>query len=271
MTLADATRLGSSARETRCLPKPNHTAPTLRQMSPFMLSEPAEAVLPTLVEALDLVDFGIVLLNSDLRVRFVNRRYAELWAMPPELLAIGPSFRVLLDHVAGQRGYSIPEDALPGWLDQRFAAIRSGAVAATDIDLSDGRRLLFRCVPCADGGRILTFVDITDTRREQEMKQAAQDAAQRMVVEQRFSTEILESQAAYLASLAETADENARRAEEANRQLEREIAERRQLEAQLRRLATTDGLTGALNREQFLYWASMSWNALSRSPRGWRC
>jgi diguanylate cyclase (GGDEF)-like protein len=73
-----------------------------------------------------------------------------------------------------------------------------------------------------------------------------------MFVEQRFSTETLESQAAYLASLAETADESARRAEEAKQQLEQEIAERRQLEAQLRRMATTDGLTGTLNHAQFL-------------------
>jgi diguanylate cyclase (GGDEF)-like protein len=86
----------------------------------------------------------------------------------------------------------------------------------------------------------------------QELQQQACDAAERMLVEQRFSTETLEGQAAYLASLAESADENARRAEEAKQQLEREIAERRLLEAQLRRMATTDSLTGTLNRAQFM-------------------
>ncbi len=221
-------------------------------MPQFLLSEPAETVLPTLAEALDLVDFGIVLLNSEMRVRFVNRRYAEIWTMPPVLPATGPSFRALLEYVAENDGYSMPAEKLPAWLDQHFAAIRAGAVSPTEIDLSDGRRLLYRCIPCADGGRILTFADITGTKRQQELQQAAHDAAERMVVEQRFNTEILESQAAYLASLAETADESARRAEQANRQLEHEIAERQQLEAQLRRMATTDGLTGTLNRARFL-------------------
>ena len=46
-------------------------------------------------------------------------------------------------------------------------------------------------------------------------------------------------------------DANARRAEEAKCQLEREIVERLQLEAELRRLATMDALTGALNRRRF--------------------
>jgi diguanylate cyclase (GGDEF)-like protein len=221
-------------------------------MPPSLLSEPAETLLPTLVEALDLVDLGIVLLNGDLRVRFVNRSYAEIWPTPASLLETGPSFRLLLEHVAANGGYDIPVEELPAWLDQRFAAIRGGATLPSEIDLSDGRRLLHRCIPCADGGRILTFADITPIRRQEALQQAAQDEVERMVVEQRFNTEILEGQAAYLATLAESADENARRAEEANRQLEHEIAERRQLEAQLRRLATTDGLTGTLNREQFL-------------------
>ncbi len=221
-------------------------------MPQFPISEPAGPVLASLAEALDLVDFGIVLLNRDLRVRFVNRRFTEIWAMPRALLATGPSFRALLDHVASDGGYSMPAEELPAWLDQRLAAIRAGAVPPTNIDLRDGRRLLFRCIPCADDGRILTWTDITSVKQEHERQEQERDEAERMTAEQRFNAETLESQATYLASLAETADENARRAEDANRQLEHEIAERRQLEAQLRRMATTDGLTGTLNRARFL-------------------
>ena len=53
-------------------------------------------------------------------------------------------------------------------------------------------------------------------------------------------------------ALVAAVDPDAGRAEEAKQQLEQEIAERRQLEAQLRRMATTDGLTGTLNHAQFL-------------------
>lgn len=221
-------------------------------MPQFLISEPAEAILASLAEALDLVDFGIVLLNSDMHVRFVNRRYAEILSTPSELLATGPSFRSLLERVAENGDYAMPEAALPDYLDQRFAAVRAGAVPPTEIELLDGRRLLFRCIPCADGGRILTYADITNAKNELELQQRARYAAEQLTVEQRFNAETLECQAAYLASLAETADESARRAEEANLRLEHEIAERRQLESRLRHMATTDGLTGTLNRAQFL-------------------
>jgi len=221
-------------------------------MPQFLLSEPAGSILAAVAEALDLVDFGFVLLNRDLRARFVNRRFAELWVGPRELLVTGLDFRALLEHGAANFVFDVPASELPAYLDQREAAVRAGAIPPTQIDLRDGRRLLFRCIPCADGGRILTYADITPVKEEQELQRQARDAAERMNVEQRFNAETLESQAAYLATLAESADENARRAEQANRQLEHEIVERRQLEAQLRRMATTDGLTGTLNRAQFL-------------------
>jgi diguanylate cyclase (GGDEF)-like protein len=210
---------------------------------------PAEATLATLAEALDMLDLGIVLLSRDMQVRFVNRRYAEIWAGSPQSLQTEPSLRALL---AAQCRDDVRAPALPDHLDRREAEVRAGAIAPTEIDLSDGRRLLFRCMPTRDGGRILTYADITCLKQMQEQQQQACDAAERSIVEQRFSMETLESQAAYLATLAESADENARRAEEARRQLEREIAERRLLEAQLRRMATTDSLTGTLNRAQFL-------------------
>ena len=224
----------------------------VRRMPQFLTAEPPEAVLATLSEALDLVDFGIVLLNRDMRVRFVNRHFVENCGLPQELLAGSPSLRDLLDHVARNSRYAVPPEALGGYLDQREAAVRAGAIAPTDIDLTDGRRMQFRCITCPDGGRMLTYTDITRIKQEQELQLRASDEAERMGVELRFSNETLEGQASYLASLAETAEDNAQRAEEARRELEREVAERRELERQLRRMATTDALTGVLNRAQVL-------------------
>jgi len=237
-------------------------------MPQFLISEPAEAILASVAEALDAVDFGMVLLNRDMRARFVNRRFAEMWAGPPELLETGPGFRTLLEHTAANRLFDVPASEVPAYLDRRVAAVRAGAVPPAQVDLRDGRRLLFRCIPSADGGRILTWADITPVKEEQELHRQARDAAERMNAEQRFNAETLESQGAYLASLAESADENARRAEEANRQLEHEIAERRQLEAQLRRMATTDGLTGTLNRTQFLALGQCELERSQQTDRG---
>jgi diguanylate cyclase (GGDEF)-like protein len=74
---------------------------------------------------------------------------------------------------------------------------------------------------------------------------------ERVRADLRFQNETLEDQGAYLVSLAEVADESARHVEAARLDLERKIIEHRQLENELRRLAATDGLTGALNRAGF--------------------
>jgi diguanylate cyclase (GGDEF)-like protein len=219
-------------------------------MPQFLSSEPAEAMLAALGDALDLVDFGIVLLDRDTRVRFVNRYFVELSVVGQELLATGPNYREVLSHVAKSGQYAVPPNELSAYIAEREAAVRAGSIEPTEIDLRDGRRLLFRGIVTPDGGRILTYTDITHMKAEVDEQRLVRDAVERASVELRFSNETLENQASYLVSLAEDSDANARRAEDANRQLEHEIAERRLLEAELLRLATTDALTGALNRRQ---------------------
>lgn len=129
--------------------------------------------------------------------------------------------------------------------------MRAGAIPPAEITLADGTRRLLRCMVRRDGGRVLTCADLPAEDREADKYLRSRDLVERSMVELRFSNETLESQAAYLASLAEAADANAQAAEEAKRLLEREVAERRQLEGRLRRMATTDALTGSLNRAQF--------------------
>jgi diguanylate cyclase (GGDEF)-like protein len=209
-------------------------------------------VRTALAAALDLVDFGVVLLNPAMQPRFLNRHFVTMWALPDDLLAPGTTFRQLLDHVGNSCAYHVSPADVAAYIDQREGAVRDGTVAPTVIDLTDGRRILFRCVIAADGSRILTYIDITRQKQEQDIQQHARDAAERNGVELRFSNESLESQAAYLASLAEAADAAAQRADQAKRRLEHEMTEQQALEAQLRRMATTDALTGAMNPAQLL-------------------
>jgi diguanylate cyclase (GGDEF)-like protein len=116
-----------------------------------------------------------------------------------------------------------------------------------EIVLRGGRRLLFRCAVSRHGGRILTYMDATRIKQEEERL----CEAERTGAELRFSMETMEDQASYLASLAEESDANRQRAEAARQQLEHEITERQLLEKELRVLATTDALTGTLNRRHF--------------------
>jgi diguanylate cyclase (GGDEF)-like protein len=216
-------------------------------MPRYPLSEPAEKILAALGEALDLVDFGIILLTADLQTRFVNRRIDEIWTIRPDLLATAPSFRQLLESAASVGLFDVPADDLAAYLDEREAEVRAGSTPERLLPLADRRQILFRCQACPDGGRILTYADMSGV-----LEQKASETAAQMNAELRFNSELLEEQGAHLASLAEAAEENAQRADAARVLLEHEVEERRQLEIKLRQLATTDGLTGALNRAEFL-------------------
>ncbi len=213
----------------------------------FLLSESAETALPALGEALDLLDFAIILLDPDMRVRFANNRVAELFSVSADFRLTPPYFPALLEQAAAEGRFPMPEADRPAWLQACEAAVRAGTAPPGVIESADGQTLLFRCAACPDGGRIVTYTDLSGEARHE-----ADAAALRFTADMRFNAEMMESQAAHLASLAEASEYNAQRAEAARLLLEDEIAERRQLETKLRRLATTDGLTGALNRAEFL-------------------
>jgi diguanylate cyclase (GGDEF)-like protein len=229
-------------------------------MPQFPLGEAPGEVLNSLAEALDQADIGIMLLDRDLRVRFVNRRQIELFGLPPALLAARPNFRDFLDHAAARSGFAVPAADIPEYIERREAAVRAGPIPPVHIDFIDGRRLRLACGTCAGGGRILTYTDISLEARPEML-----DALAQINADLRFSNEMMEDHAAQLATLAEATDESAHKIEAAKQELEREIIERRELEARLRWMATTDGLTGALNRSGFM---TLSQTALERDGGG---
>jgi diguanylate cyclase (GGDEF)-like protein len=219
-------------------------------MSQFLIAGTAgtaETALSTLVAALNQMDIGILVLDRDLRIRFCNRRQMAIFGVLTEVPAPGMTYRELLDLGCTCARLAVPADNPAAWCERREAEVRAATIPPTHIDLNDGSRLLVACKACPDGGRILTYTDVSRESRADELR-----AMEQVNAELRYNNEIMEDHAARLASLAEATDESARRVEEAKQALEREVVERRQLEARLRQMATTDGLTGALNRSGFM-------------------
>jgi diguanylate cyclase (GGDEF)-like protein len=215
--------------------------------------------LPGLIAALDQTDIGILLLDAGLRTVYMNQPFRDLWTIPDTLANRRPSFRDLARHVETTHWHDVAPAQRRAYLRRRERSIRAGAVAPTPIELPDGRQMRFRCDTLPDGGRILTYVDVTG-----DIRRSSYALTQQMGAELRFATETLESQAAYLVALAEETEETRKQADIARMMLEREIEERRNIEAQLRQVATTDSLTGVLNRSAFL---SCSEHELIRARR----
>ena len=218
----------------------------------FLTAEPAEVVRVALAEALDLVDFGVVLLNPAMQPRFLNRHFVTMWAVPDELLASGTTFRQLLDHLGNNCAYQVLPADLVAYIDQREGAVRDGTVAPAVIDLTDGGGYSSDApLPATAAVSLPTSTSLGRSRNRisSRMPATPPSVTGSSCV---FPMNLWRARLRISLRWRRRADAAARLADAAKRRLEHEMTEQQELEAQLRRMATTDALTGAINPAQLL-------------------
>lgn len=134
-----------------------------------------DALLAEFNTVMDTIEYGVLFLAPDLRMRLTNRAFVEMWHFPGELLATHADFRELMNYVAAYGGYAQPTGELQDYLQERYEAVKRGDIAPVDLRLSDGRVLEYQCKSLPDGGRMVTYFDITAYRRTEEaLKQSEQ-------------------------------------------------------------------------------------------------
>ena len=118
--------------------------------------------LEVLRSALDNVSEGVVLLDGNLNAQFINRKVRLFWGVTEEQAAGHPSYASLLANspLATARGKT-PEE-LKEFNARRVETVRAGDATPTDLHTSDGRHLRAQCSVTKNGGRMLTYCDITD-------------------------------------------------------------------------------------------------------------
>jgi PAS domain-containing protein len=123
------------------------------------------ATADRLSAALDQVDFGIVLLDSDTRAEFINRAFRNYFSLPDEKADSKPPFIALMYHGRDTGAYELPEDELNTFIAQRIEMMRAGDQTPININLRDGQVLRFSCTALPDGGRMLSYTPVTDLVR----------------------------------------------------------------------------------------------------------
>jgi signal transduction histidine kinase/DNA-binding response OmpR family regulator/GAF domain-containing protein/HPt (histidine-containing phosphotransfer) domain-containing protein len=127
-----------------------------------------DALLKEMRVVLDAIDYGVLLLGPDLRVRLGNRAFFEVWRLPESSLEGEPTLSELF-HLSRDTGlYDVPNGQWENYVAQRLEAIRRGAIPPTPMRLRDGRVLRYQAQVLPDGGRMLTYFDITDLVHQNE-------------------------------------------------------------------------------------------------------
>ena len=136
-----------------------------KMMDTFAWERRHHATAERLSAALDQVDIGIVLLDSDTRAEFINRAFRDYFSLPDEKADNKPPFIALMYHGRDTGAYELPEEELNTFIAQRMEMMRTGDSTPITINLADGQVLRFSCTALPDGGRMLSYTPVTDLVR----------------------------------------------------------------------------------------------------------
>jgi PAS domain-containing protein len=136
-----------------------------RMVDAFAWERRHHATAERLSAALDEVDIGIVLLDSDTRAEFINRAFRHYFSLPDEKADSKPPFIALMYHGRDTGAFELPEEDLSAFIARRTEMMRSGDSTPISIKLADGQVLRFSCTALPDGGRMLSYTPITDLIR----------------------------------------------------------------------------------------------------------
>jgi PAS domain-containing protein len=136
-----------------------------RMLDAFAWERRHHATAERLSAALDQVDIGIVLLDSDTRAEFINRAFRDYFSLPDEKADSRPPFIALMYHGRDTGAYELPEEELSAFIARRTEMMRSGDSTPININLADGQVLRFSCAALPDGGRMLSYTPVTDLVR----------------------------------------------------------------------------------------------------------
>ena len=118
-----------------------------------------------LSSALDGIRYGIVLLDKDFEARFINRAYYRMFALTPPPQGETYHLTDLIAHARAAAIYDTGGQAMDDYVRARLALIQNGTQSAMQLKVSDGRILNFQAKILPDGGRMITFDDITELVR----------------------------------------------------------------------------------------------------------
>jgi signal transduction histidine kinase len=192
LTYFDITKLKRSEEAAKEASKVAETALSERGV----LLEHFDAVLET-------IEYAVLFMGPDLRSRIINRAFKEMWGISDEFIrTTRPTMAALVRYVHHNHHlYDVPESEFETFLARRVEAVLKGSFS-TEMRLRDGRVIHFQIQSLPDGGRLLTYFDITELKRNEEAAKQAKEAAEAALAELRFAQDRL-IQTEKLASLGQ--------------------------------------------------------------------
>lgn len=114
---------------------------------------------------LNTIEYGVLFVDRNLKTRLANRAYRRIWKCPKGFYDQPKTLAEDMEESRRQGLYTVPDEEWENYRESRIAAVRDGDVGPMELSLSNGRVLSYQCTVLPDGGRMLTYFDITELKR----------------------------------------------------------------------------------------------------------
>ena len=124
-----------------------------------------DKTLGDLEVVMNAIDYGILFLDSDLRVGATNRAFYQIWGLSRNKVAKAKTFREIIEIDGGD---SILESSRGDWpydTETRLAEVQKGSISRHEVVTEDGKTILHQCVAIPGGARMLSYFDITQMKQ----------------------------------------------------------------------------------------------------------
>jgi len=164
--------------------------------------EALKAALDEFDTVIENIAYGVLFTGPDGRARICNRAFREMWGVPQAFIDQHPTMREMIEFNRDSGLYGVDPADWDGWIEDRLAKIGAGDIAPVEFHRADGMVLTYQCVALPDGGRMLTYFDITELKQREAEIARARDEAQAALADLQKAQERL-IQAEKMASLGQ--------------------------------------------------------------------
>jgi diguanylate cyclase (GGDEF)-like protein len=119
-------------------------------------------------------------MDSDLKFRIANKAFREMWNIPDAVFATKPTLRDIINYNRYNNIYNISEKDFEEYLTEREKEVKQGTSKLKEFHRKDGKIYHYQCVGLPDGGRMLTYFDITNLKQTQNRLSEALEAMQQL-------------------------------------------------------------------------------------------
>lgn len=137
-----------------------------------------DSSLAELQAVLDTIDYGILLLSPDLHIRMGNKGLRDMWQLPDHIINKQNTLADLINYNRHTGLYAVPEEQFDDYIESRMKAVAQGDIPGTEFVRGDGRTYRFQGSLLPDGGRMLTYFDITYLKMAEADLRSAKNAAE---------------------------------------------------------------------------------------------